>query len=147
MIALCAGAVLIAAMVLLGYLALVRRSVPAPSVFAPLPFAMFAAGANGGPVLFLNDEILSGTNSKDRRLAAEAILRVLLERGAIDGLSTHDLTLTELAELPGLCGMNVQMESRDADDPLDFDYVVKPGVTEQSSALAIARVAGVPVQT
>ena len=52
---------------------------------------------DGGPVLFLIDEILSGTNSHDCRIAAEAILRALIELGAIGALSTHDLALTELA--------------------------------------------------
>ena len=97
------------------------------------------------PVLFLIDEILSGTNSKDRRTAAEAILRALLEQGAIGAISTHDLALTELAEVEGLGGANVHMGSRDDGDPLNFDYVLKDGVTRQSSALAIARLAGVRV--
>jgi len=98
-----------------------------------------------GPVLFLIDEILSGTNSKDRRAAAEAIIRSLIQRGAMGALSTHDLALTELASLPELRARNVHMGSRDDSDPLDFDYLVKPGVTNQSSALAIARLAGVNV--
>lgn len=101
--------------------------------------------ADRGPVLFLIDEILSGTNSKDRRIAAEAILKALIERGAIGALSTHDLTLAELAVLPNLRGSNVHMGSQDDSDPLKFDYRIKPGVTNQSNALAIARLAGVPV--
>ena len=96
-------------------------------------------------MLFLIDEILSGTNSQDRRTAAEAILRALLEQGAIGAISTHDLALTELADVEELGGANVHMGSRDDWDPLDFDYVLKPGVTRQSSALAIARLAGVRV--
>jgi len=36
-----------------------------------------------GPLLFLLDEMLAGTNSHDRRIGAEAIVRTLLERGAI----------------------------------------------------------------
>ena len=98
-----------------------------------------------GPVLFLVDEILSGTNSKDRRMAAEAILRALLQLGAVGALSTHDLALTELAELPELAGANIHMGSRIDSDPMDFDYLLKPGITNQSSALAIARLAGVAV--
>ncbi len=98
-----------------------------------------------GPALFLIDEILSGTNSRDRRIAAEAVVRVLVERNAIGALSTHDLALTEIAALEPLRGMNVHMGCRDGADPLDFDYRLKPGVTQESNALAIARLAGVPV--
>jgi DNA mismatch repair ATPase MutS len=98
-----------------------------------------------GSALFLIDEVLSGTNSKDRRVAAEVILRALLERGAIGALSTHDLALTELADLPDLPGANVHMGSIDESDPLRFDFLVKPGVTRQSTALAIVRLAGVSI--
>jgi DNA mismatch repair ATPase MutS len=97
------------------------------------------------PVLFLVDEIFSGTNSRDRRVAAEAIVRTLVGRGAIGVLSTHDLALTEIAGADGLCGLNVHMGSRDGVDPMDFDYRLKPGVTQESNALAIARMSGVPV--
>jgi hypothetical protein len=103
------------------------------------------------PVLFLVDEIFSGTNSRDRRIAAEAVVRTLVKQGAIGALSTHDLALTEIASAEGMSGVNVHMGSRAEDprqsagDPLDFDYRLKPGVTTESNALAIARMAGVPV--
>ena len=92
------------------------------------------------PVLFLVDEIFSGTNSRDRRVAAEAVVRTLVNQGAIGVLSTHDLALTEMAG-----AVNVHMGSRMDGDPMDFDYRLKPGVTTESNALAIARLAGVPV--
>jgi MutS domain V len=96
-------------------------------------------------VLFLVDEIFGGTNSRDRRIAAEAVVRTLVKKGAIGALSTHDLALTEIAIADGMCGVNVHMGSRDERDPMDFDYQLKPGVTRESNALAIARLAGVPV--
>jgi hypothetical protein len=97
------------------------------------------------PVMFLVDEIFSGTNSRDRRVAAEAVVRTLSGRGAIGALSTHDLALTEIAEDGALRGTNVHMGSRGEGDPMDFDYLLKPGVTREANALAIARLAGVPV--
>ncbi len=97
------------------------------------------------PVLFLVDEIFGGTNSRDRRIAAEAVIRTLVNQGAIGALSTHDLALTEIASQAGMHGVNVHMGSRDRSDPMDFDYRLKPGVTTESNALAIARLAGVPV--
>jgi hypothetical protein len=93
------------------------------------------------PVLFLVDEIFSGTNSSDRRTAAAAVLERLLANGAIGALSTHDLALTELAtEANG--GLNVHMASPDPDDPLAFDYRLKPGVNQTTNALAIIRMMG-----
>jgi DNA mismatch repair ATPase MutS len=97
------------------------------------------------PVLFLVDEIFSGTNSRDRRIAAEAVVRTLVHRGALGALSTHDLALTEIASADGMRGVNVHMGSSDERNPMAFDYRLKPGVTQESNALAIARLAGVPV--
>ena len=91
---------------------------------------------------FLVDEIFSGTNSEDRRTAAGAVLERLLANGAIGALSTHDLALTELATAAN-AGVNVHMASPDADDPLAFDYLLKPGVNTASSALAILRLIGI----
>jgi DNA mismatch repair ATPase MutS len=93
------------------------------------------------PVLFLVDEIFSGTNSLDRRTAAEAVLTRLLANQAIGALSTHDLALTSLAT-PENHGINVHMASPDPADPLAFDYLLKPGVNRHSNALAIIRLIG-----
>lgn len=96
-------------------------------------------------MLFLIDEIFSGTNSRDRRTAAEAVVRTLVGRGAIGALSTHDMSLTEIADSEGLYGANVHMGAKDGTDPMNFDYLLKVGVTTETNALAIARMAGVPV--
>jgi DNA mismatch repair ATPase MutS len=103
------------------------------------------SATNNRPVLFLVDEIFAGTNSRDRRIAAEAVVRTLVNRGSIGALSTHDLALTDIAMAEGMSGVNVHMGSRDEANPMDFDYRLKPGVTRESNALAIARMAGVPV--
>jgi DNA mismatch repair ATPase MutS len=95
------------------------------------------------PVLFLIDEILSGTNAMDRTIIAEALLRTLLEAGAVGAISTHDQSLLESVDIATLRGINVHMESRSAELPLDFDYRVKPGLTKQSNALAISRMLGI----
>lgn len=91
--------------------------------------------------LFLVDEIFSGTNSADRRTAAGAVLNRLLANGAIGALSTHDLALTELVT-DSNGGINVHMASPDPDDPLAFDYTLKPGVNTTSNALAIVKMMG-----
>ncbi len=104
------------------------------------------ATEEGGPVLFLMDEILSGTNSQDRRIAAGAVLQTLIRGGAVGALSTHDLALTEIAESPQLRGANVHMQSEDPDAPLVFDYRVKPGILRQTNALALVRMIGIEVE-
>ena len=101
--------------------------------------------AKSYPVLFLVDEIFSGTNSADRQTAAAAVLASLLRHGAIGALSTHDLALTELASVSS-GGTNVHMASPDVDDPLAFDYRLKPGINTSSNALAIIRLMGLETQ-
>jgi DNA mismatch repair ATPase MutS len=98
---------------------------------------------SGKPVLFLIDEILSGTNSHDRRIACESIVRALIAGGAVGILSTHDLSLTEIAYAPGMRGLNYHMESPNPGDPLTFDYRVKAGVAQHSNALAILEMLGI----
>ncbi len=103
------------------------------------------AAAGSRPVLFLFDEILAGTNSRDRRAAAEAVVRTLVDRQAVGAISTHDIALTEIAGVPELHGLNVHLGARDESDPMSFDYKLKPGITTETNALAIARMAGVPL--
>ena len=99
--------------------------------------------ASGRPVLFLIDEILSGTNSRDRRIAAQSAIEALVAGGAVGALSTHDLALTEIAEDANLRGVNMHMQSENAEEPLNFDYCVKPGILRQTNALAIVRMMGI----
>jgi len=100
----------------------------------------------GRPVLFLIDEMLSGTNSRDRRIAAGALIGALVARGAVGALSTHDLALTEIGEDPLLRGVNVHMESATPEQPLAFDYRVKTGIAQQTNALAIVRMMGIAIE-
>jgi hypothetical protein len=103
--------------------------------------AAIVGSSDGGPLLFLVDEIFSGTNSLDRFAAAEAVLNRLLANGAIGALSTHDLALTSLASDESH-GVNVHMGSPNPEDPLGFDYLLKPGVNQHTNALAIIRMMG-----
>jgi hypothetical protein len=97
------------------------------------------------PMLFLLDEILHGTNSHDRRIGASAIVRALVEAGAIGLVTTHDLALTELvAELDGRAA-NVHFADRIEDGKMVFDYRMREGVVERSNALALMRAVGLDV--
>jgi DNA mismatch repair ATPase MutS len=59
------------------------------------------------PLLFLLDELLSGTNSKDRAQGARAIVEHLVARGAIGMVTTHDLSLAVIADERGSKMANV----------------------------------------
>ncbi len=96
-------------------------------------------------VLFLIDELLSGTNSHDRRIGASAIVRSLIDRGAIGIITTHDLALAHIADdLPGRA-VNVHFADTFEDGRLHFDYRLQPGVVERSNALDLMRSVGLEV--
>jgi hypothetical protein len=97
------------------------------------------------PVLFLLDEILHGTNSHDRLIGAEAVVRGLLARGAIGLVTTHDLALARIAEEPELHVANVHFQDEVRDGKMAFDYRLKPGVVTRSNALDLMRSVGLPV--
>ena len=105
--------------------------------------AMITCNRSGRPILFLIDEIFSGTNSQDRKAAAESVIYTLLKGGAVGAISTHDLALTKMTDDPAKAGVLVHMESNNPDDPLDFDYLVKPGISTRSNAMAIIRMIGI----
>jgi DNA mismatch repair ATPase MutS len=100
---------------------------------------------SGQPLLFLLDEILHGTNSHDRRVGAEAIVRGLVERGAIGCVSTHDLTLAEVADALAPRAANVHFEDQFEEGEMRFDYRMRPGVVRRSNALALMRTIGIDV--
>lgn len=96
------------------------------------------------PVLFLFDELLSGTNSLDRRRGAEQLVRALAARGAIGLVSTHDLALTAIPGSLGRPALNFHFEDRFEDGKLLFDYRLKPGAVETSNALKLMQSVGLP---
>jgi hypothetical protein len=97
------------------------------------------------PVLFLLDEILHGTNSHDRRIGAEAVIRALLDRGAIGLVTTHDLALARIAEEPASHLSNVHFQDTLEDGRVRFDYRLREGVVQRSNALALMREVGLEV--
>ncbi len=96
-------------------------------------------------LLFLLDEILHGTNSHDRRLGAEAVLRSLLREGSVGLLTTHDLSLTQIAADPELHAINVHFEDSIEDGKMHFDYHLRPGVVTRSNAIELMRAVGLEV--
>jgi DNA mismatch repair ATPase MutS len=97
------------------------------------------------PVLFLLDEILHGTNSHDRRIGADAVVRGLLKRGAVGLVTTHDLALAKIADELAPQIENVHFEDHIEDGEIHFDYRLRQGVVTKSNALALMRAVGLEV--
>jgi hypothetical protein len=97
------------------------------------------------PVLFLIDEFLHGTNSHDRRIGAEALVRGLLERGAMGLITTHDLALAGIVDALDGRARNVHFEDRIEDGKILFDYSMQPGVVRKSNAIELMRSVGLEI--
>jgi hypothetical protein len=97
------------------------------------------------PVLFLLDELFSGTNSHDRLTGTEFVVRSLVQRNAIGMVSTHDLALARIPESMGERAANFCFEDRFEDGQLIFDYKMKPGIVKASNALQLMRSIGLGV--
>jgi hypothetical protein len=97
------------------------------------------------PLLFLLDELFQGTNSADRLMGAEVVLRQLTDAGAIGLVTTHDLALTEIASQLEGRGANVHFEDHFHNGEITFDYRMKPGVLRHTNGLVLMRAVGIKV--
>jgi hypothetical protein len=97
------------------------------------------------PVLFLLDELFSGTNSHDRRVGTESFVRHLLARGAIGLITTHDLALAKIAEEMADRAANYHFSDQLEDGQLRFDYKLTPGTVQTTNALKLMRSIGLDV--
>lgn len=96
-------------------------------------------------ILFLFDELLDGTNSHDRQIGAENLVRAFLESGAIGLVTTHDLALAEMAKTLGNTVRNAHFEDQVENGQMRFDYKLRDGVVTKSNALQLMRLVGLQV--
>lgn len=96
-------------------------------------------------LLFLFDELLDGTNSHDRTIGAEKLLRTLVNEQAIGMVTTHDLALTEIGAAIGKAVRNVHFEDQVEHERMRFDYRLREGVVTKSNAIALMRIVGLDV--
>ena len=94
-------------------------------------------------MLYLLDEILLGTNSRERHIAVVRVLQHLLQRGAIGAVSTHDLELATSEPLAGVCRcvhFRETLHDRHAERPMTFDYRLRPGLATTTNALKLLEI-------
>jgi DNA mismatch repair ATPase MutS len=97
------------------------------------------------PVFFLLDEILHGTNSKERQIGARYVLSELLRAGALGAVSTHDYALCELQGELAQHVTLVHFREDVTQDEMTFDYKVRPGPVTEGNALRLMRGLGIEV--
>jgi DNA mismatch repair ATPase MutS len=100
---------------------------------------------NSPPVLFLLDELLQGTNSKDRLIGAEGVVKAFLDSGAIGLISTHDLALTNIGGHKDHRLHNVHLQDEIEDGKMKFDFKLHDGVVTRSNGVELMRLIGLKV--
>lgn len=104
-----------------------------------------ASAARGRPVLYLLDELLLGTNTAERQIAARRILHHLLDQNAIGAVTTHDLTLADAENLKDhtvLVHFRESLDTREDGPPITFDYRLRPGLATSTNALRLMEIMG-----
>jgi hypothetical protein len=96
-------------------------------------------------VLFLLDEILHGTNSRERTAGARSVVLDLSRRGAIGAVSSHDLGLVGLEAESGGTIRNRHFSDKIEAGTMKFDYRLEEGVVRSTNALRLMRLVGLAV--
>jgi DNA mismatch repair ATPase MutS len=98
--------------------------------------------ARAKSTLYLLDEMLGGTNSKDRLYGAQAVIKELMRTGAMGIVTTHDLALTEIANQFEGRVSNVHFEEHCVDGQMRFDYRMLPGILTRTNGINVMAVLG-----
>jgi hypothetical protein len=110
--------------------------------------AATASGETPPLVCYLLDEVLQGTNTAERQIAARAIIGLLTRQRVVGAVSTHDLTL---ADSPELSAIAQRVHFRETvtvgeDGPgMTFDYRLRPGLATSTNALRLLEMIGLSV--
>jgi DNA mismatch repair ATPase MutS len=107
--------------------------------------AVLSATSGPEPVLFLLDEILHGTNSRERQIGARWMLAQLLERGALGVVSTHDMELCRLSPELMQHTRLVHLREDVQGTEMTFDYRLREGPVTEGNALRLMRRIGLEV--
>jgi hypothetical protein len=103
------------------------------------------AAGRGERVVFLLDEVLHGTNSRERNIGAKAVVAHLLAKDAIGAVSSHDIGLAGIEAESGGRVKNVHFQELVQDGKMSFDYKLKQGVVTSSNALRLMKLIGIAV--
>ena len=100
---------------------------------------------DGKRMLILLDEILQGTNSRERQIAVDSVLKRLVDLGCIVLASTHDLELASNDKMQvhaQIVHFREHFELVDGKQIMQFDYIMRSGVTPTTNALKLLELVG-----
>ncbi|MCK6511502.1 hypothetical protein L6R29_16215 [Myxococcota bacterium] len=95
------------------------------------------------PLFYLLDEILHGTNTLERRIAALGIIAQLLDSRSIGSVSTHDMELSEKCKRFQDKVRFAYLSDQIADRQMRFDYKLRQGISPTTNALKLMEIVGI----
>jgi hypothetical protein len=100
---------------------------------------------SGTKLFIVLDEILKGTNSKDKQEGSKALLRQLIRFDSSGLIATHDLKLGELINEYPKNIRNKRFEVEIKNDELVFDYKLKDGISQNLNATFLMKKMGITI--
>ena len=97
-------------------------------------------------IFIILDEILKGTNSRDKQSGSKALIKQLITLKAAGIIATHDLSLGELEERFPENVQNNCFEVNIETDQLEYDYLLKKGIAKNMNATILMERMGITVE-
>lgn len=114
---------------------------------ARLKYIVDEAQTSEPPLLYLLDEVLHGTNSRERYIGAVSVIRWLSQTGAMGIVTTHDLALAKVADtLEQGKATNRHFSDEVRGDEIFFDYSLRDGAVKSTNALRLMKAIGIDVE-
>jgi MutS domain V/MutS domain III len=121
-----------------------QLSVNSNQLSVPMASVHWDAQSRPLPIFYFLDEILKGTNSKDRHEGAKALILQLHRTTASGFISTHDVELGDEFENQGFV-KNYSFSSEVVNNDLVFDYTLRAGVCHSFNASMLMRGIGIKI--
>ena len=97
-------------------------------------------------IYFLMDEILKGTNSKDRHTGSRALIEQMIASKGAGIIATHDLELGNMEAASNGAIENLCMEVAVTNGELQFDYKLEKGVSKSFNATILMKEMGIAIK-
>ncbi len=101
---------------------------------------------SGQQTFILLDEILKGTNSKDKQAGSIALLEQLIKYQSVGLIATHDLSLGDLIRQYPDNIQNLCFEIQIIDDQMSIDYKLQEGVCQNLNATFLMKKMGILIK-
>lgn len=98
---------------------------------------------DGERLFVILDEMLRGTNSHDKQTGSRGFIEQLIQLKGMGLVATHDLSLGTLTDEHPNNVRNMRFEVDIHEDRLDFDYKLKPGISQNLNATFLMRQMGI----